>query len=68
MSKNKVHVTFFGGSLDGNACKVPADKHGVPMRVFKTDADVYHLHGYDEYTWRYQLASAPMSETNEVKE
>jgi hypothetical protein len=66
VSKNKVHVSFFGGSLEGNACKVPADKDGIPMRVFKTDTDVYHLTGYDEYTWRYVVA-APMTETSEAK-
>jgi hypothetical protein len=61
---NTTYVTCFGGSLDGMNLKVQTDRNGIPLVHYRTTiGEIYNLVGYDDYTWRYELASAQKSES-----
>ena len=50
-------VPFFGGSMDGRRieCRLLEEK-------IKIDDELYVLSGYDEYTYRYDLAADVQTE------
>ena len=53
------YVYFFGGLLNGQSRPFIND----PPKIMLIGSETYRLQGYDEFTWRYELASVQKAES-----